>query len=114
MADKKLTPRDLADSYWWFVQQIMYGEQMIDNDGYERALKVRVEGSYYGLDAMRTKLHREMCEALGLTEEETKCITDHLDECRDFDDFFEKLLKLAVKKDDRNGHTERSDTPGAC
>ena len=91
--------KNAADSYWWFVQQILYGVQMIDNDGYPRDLKVSVEGSYYGLDAIRTKMHREMCEALGLTEEDTLCVTDHMDECEDFYDFWHKLLTLKQNKE---------------
>ena len=108
--DGKVTPRDLADTYWWFVQQILYGVQMVDNDGYPRDLKVNVEDSYYGLDAIRTRMHREMCEALGLTEEETLCVTDHMDECEDFDDFFERLLKLKSEKENHEQPTEPADT----
>ena len=86
--DEGVTPRDLAEDYWCFVQNTM-----IALDG------MPARFSFYGLDAERLRLHTQMAEALGLTESETKDITDHMDECKDFEDFWEKLLALKAKKE---------------
>lgn len=86
--DEEATPRDLAEDYWCFVQNTL-----IALDG------MPARFSFYGLDKERLRLHMQMAEALGLTESETKDITDHMDECKDFEDFWEKLLALKAKKE---------------
>lgn len=86
--DRKVTPRDMAEDYWCFVQNTL-----IALDG------MPARFSFYGLDKERLRLHTQMAEALGLTESETKDITDHMDECKDFDDFWERLLALKAKKE---------------
>ena len=86
--DGKATPRDMAEDYWCFVQNTL-----IALDG------MPARFSFYGLDKERLRLHTQMAEALGLTEAETKDITDHMDECSDFEDFWEKLLALKAKKE---------------
>lgn len=86
--DEEVTPRDLAEDYWCFVQNTL-----IALDG------MPARFSFYGLDKERLRLHTQMAEALGLTESETKDITDHMDECKDFEDFWEKLLALKAKKE---------------
>lgn len=85
--DGKVTPRDMAEDYWCFVQNTL-----IALNGMPAIF------SFYGLDAERLRLHTQMAEALGLTESETKDITDHMDECKDFDDFYQKLLDIAARK----------------
>lgn len=85
--DGKVTPRDMAEDYWCFVQNTL-----IALDG------MPARFSFYGLDKERLRLHTQMAEALGLTESETKDITDHMDECKDFDDFYQKLLDMAARK----------------
>ena len=86
--NNQTSPKSLAEDYWCFVQNTL-----IALDG------MPVRFSFYGLDKERLRLHTQMAEALGLTEAETKDITDHMDECNDFEDFWEKLLALKAKKE---------------
>ena len=85
--NNQTSPKALAEDYWCFVQNTL-----IALDG------MPARFSFYGLDAERLRLHTQMAEALGLTESETKDITDHMDECKDFDDFYQKLLDMAARK----------------
>lgn len=91
--NNQTSPKSLAEDYWCFVQ-----DTMIALDG------MPARFSFYGLDAERLRLHTQMAEALGLTESETKDITDHMDECEDFEDFWGRLLALKAKKEEINGN----------
>ena len=86
--NNQTSPKSLAEDYWCFVQNTL-----IALDG------MPARFSFYGLDKERLRLHTQMAEALGLTESETKDITDNMDECEDFDDFWERLLAIKAKKE---------------
>lgn len=98
--------RNAADSYWWWVQQLLYCDQMVDDAGNRLDLKRDVLGRLYGIDYERTRLHHTMCELLGLTEEETRPVTDNMDECEDFEDFWQRLLKLKQNKEITNAFSK--------
>ena len=85
--NNQTSPKSLAEDYWCFVQNTLIA---LDDQS--------VHFSFYGLNAERLRLHTQMAEALGLTEAETKDITDHMDECNDFEDFYQKLLDMAARK----------------
>ena len=86
--NNQTSPKSLAEDYWCFVQNTLIA---LDDQP--------VHFSFYSLNAERLRLHTQMAEALGLTEAETKDITDHMDECDDFEAFWEKLLALKAKKE---------------
>lgn len=86
--NRQTSPKSLAEDYWCFVQNTLIA---LDDQS--------VHFSFYGLNAERLRLHTQMVEALGLTEAETKDITDHMDECEDFEDFWERLLAIKAKKE---------------
>lgn len=88
--EKEHAIRDLAEDYWCFVQNTL-----IALDGQQAMF------SFYGMNAERCRLHQQMCDALGLTELETKCITDRMNEFKDFDDFYQELLNLKEKINER-------------
>lgn len=89
------TFRDVASSYWWYVQQILYAHQVLsDNPMYTRDFINDHCWATYSMNQTRIELHQAMCETLGLTEEQTRPVTDNMEDCEDFDDFCDKLLKL--------------------
>ena len=97
-----------ADSYWWWVQQMLYCDQMVDDAGNRLDLKRDVLGRLYGIDAERVRLHKAMCETLGLTEEQTRPVTDNMEDCEDFDDFCDKMLKLRKQiLEKQNGNAQK-------
>ena len=100
MTTEEKAARDVADSYWWWVQQKLYGRQMLsDNPMYTREFVFEHSWAFYGWEQNRIEMHQKMCELLGLTEEETRPVTDHMEECENFDDFFERLLKIKHEKE---------------
>ena len=108
--EEKEAARNVADSYWWWVQQKLYGRQVLsDNPMYTREFVLEHSWAFYGYEQTRIELHQEMCELLGLTEEETRPVTDNMDECEDFDDFFERLLKIKAEKENHGQPTEPAD-----
>ena len=103
--EEKEAARNAADSYWWWVQQKLYGRQMLsDNPMYTREFVLEHSWAFYGWEQTRIEMHQAMCELLGLTEEETRPVTDNMDECEDFEAFWEKLLALKAKKEEINGN----------
>ena len=98
--EEKEAARSVADSYWWWVQQKLYGRQVLsDNPMYTREFVLEHSWAFYGYEQTRIEMHQEMCRLLGLTEEETRPVTDNMDECEDFDDFWERLLAIKAKKE---------------
>ena len=104
--EEKEAARNAADSYWWWVQQLLYCDQMVDDAGNRLDLKRDVLGRLYGIDYELTRLHQTMCELLGLTEEQTRPVTDHMDECEDFEDFWQRLLTINQNKEKTNALSE--------
>ena len=85
--DKKPNLRELARDYWDFIQDVLTALDKGD----------LTEGrtfAFYGIETKRTQMHDELCEAMGLPKEQTKEITDNIDQCKDFDEFFQKLTDL--------------------
>ena len=55
----------------------------------------------YGLNDRRTEYHKELCMHYGIDKEASKSITDNMDKYEwigDFQNAFEKLPKIEVKK----------------
>ena len=89
--DKKPTARELAQDYWDFIQDVLIALDKGD----------LTEGrtfAFYGIETKRARMHDELCDAMGLPKEQTKEITDNIDQCKDFDEFFQKLLALKEAK----------------
>jgi len=89
--DKKPTARELAQDYWDFIQDVLTAMEAGD-------LHEGMRFSFYGIEQKRAAMHDALCEALGLPKEKTKEFTDNIDQCKDFDEFYQKLLALKEAK----------------
>lgn len=89
--NSKNEKREIAYDYWDLIQSVMLIQDSA-NPLDERHF------SYYCLNQKRIELHDKLCEALGLSKEETQTVTDNIDQCDDFDDFYHRLISLIMFK----------------
>lgn len=85
--NKKDERREIAFEYWDFIQTVMLIQDSASPLGTRTF-------SYYGLNQKRIELHNKLCEAFGLSKKETEEITDNIDQCDDFADFYNRLISL--------------------
>jgi hypothetical protein len=52
----------------------------------------------YGLNDNRTELHERLCRWYNVSKEESKTVTDYLDECECAVDMHDKLQRISDKK----------------
>lgn len=87
---KKWTAKDVASDYWEYIQSWML---FLDKNAGVPGFNTTAVG-IYGYESRRTEYHDRVCEALGISKENTKEITDNIDRYGCFDDFYEALVRL--------------------